>query len=329
MHTHTEPPPAPADPLARLTAEGVAEVEQVIRRHIRLTPTVTLDRAEFGLPPGPLTFKLEHVQHSGSFKARGAFTNLLMRDVPATGVAAASGGNHGAAVAYAARMLGIPAHIFVPEVSSPAKISRIRDYGAELVVKGETYSDAYAICQEWIAANDALPVHAYDQVETILGAGTTGLELARQVPDVTTVLASVGGGGLLSGIATAVSGRMRVVGAEPDGAPTMTAALAAGRPVDAATGSVAVDSLAPHRVGELTFAVVSKRAQAIVLVSDDAITLAQRLLWERARIVAEPGGCAALAGLLSGAYSPEPDEHVAVVLSGANTTLAFSGATSG
>ena len=207
MRTHTEPPSAPADPLGRLTAAGVAEVEPVIRRHIRLTPVVTLDRAEFGLAPGPLTLKLEFMQHSGSFKARGAFTNLLLRDVPVAGVAAASGGNHGAAVAYAASVLGIPAHIFVPEVSSPAKINRIRDYGADLVVKGETYSDAYAICQEWIAANGALPVHAYDQVETILGAGTTGLELARQVPEATTIVASVGGGGLLSGIATAVSDR--------------------------------------------------------------------------------------------------------------------------
>jgi threonine dehydratase len=319
MRLQSEPASGPVDPLARLTAPAVAEVEQVIRGHIRLTPTVTVDRAEFGLAPGPLTLKLEFLQHSGSFKARGAFTNLLLRDVPAAGVAAASGGNHGAAVAYAASVLGIPAHIFVPEVSSPAKISRIRGYGADLVVKGETYSDAYAICQEWIAANGALPVHAYDQAETILGAGTTGLELARQVPEAATVLASVGGGGLLSGIATAVSDRMRVIGAEPEDAPTMTAALAAGRPVDAATGSVAVDSLAPRRVGELTFAVTSQRARAIVLVSDDAIRSAQRLLWERARIVAEPGACAALAGLLSGAYSPEPDEHVAVVLSGANT----------
>jgi threonine dehydratase len=323
---HLEPAAGEADPLTRLTAQGVAEVERAIRPYIRLTPTVTLDRAEFGLPPGPLTLKLEFMQHSGSFKARGAFTNLLLRDVPATGVAAASGGNHGAAVAYAASVLGIDAHIFVPEVSSPAKISRIRGYGAELVVKGETYSDAYAICEEWIAANGALPVHAYDQAETILGAGTTGLELAGQVPAATTVLASVGGGGLLSGIAAAVSDRMRVVGAEPVGAPTMTAALAAGRPVDAATGSVALDSLAPRRVGELTFAITAKHVHAIVLVSDEAITSAQQLLWERARIVAEPGGCAAFAGLLSGAYSPEPGEHVAVVLSGANTTLALAGA---
>jgi len=306
--------------LSRLTSTAITEAEKVIRRYIRPTPVLTIDRADFGLPPGPLTLKLELTQHSGSFKVRGAFTNLLLRDIPPAGVAAASGGNHGAAVAYAASVLGIPAHIFVPEVSSPAKINRIRSYGADLVVQGDTYSDALAVCQDWVAASGALSVHAYDQVETILGAGTTGLELSRQQPAATTVLAGVGGGGLLSGIATAVSPGMRVIGVEPDGAPTMTAALAAGAPVDAATGSIAVDSLAPRRVGDLTYAVIAKHADAIVLVSDEAISTAQRFLWERARLVAEPGGCAALAAVLSGAYSPEPDEHVAVVLSGANTT---------
>jgi len=306
--------------LSRLTSTAITEAEKVIRRYIRPTPVLTIDRADFGLPPGPLTLKLELTQHSGSFKVRGAFTNLLLRDIPPAGVAAASGGNHGAAVAYAASALGIPAHIFVPEVSSPAKINRIRSYGADLVVQGDTYSDALAVCEDWVAASGALSVHAYDQVETILGAGTTGLELSRQQPAATTVLAAVGGGGLLSGIATAVSPGMRVIGVEPDGAPTMTAALAAGAPVDAATGSIAVDSLAPRRVGDLTYAVIAKHADAIVLVSDEAISTAQRFLWERARLVAEPGGCAALAAVLSGAYSPEPDEHVAVVLSGANTT---------
>ena len=306
--------------MSRLTSTAITEVEKVIRGYIRLTPVLTIDRADFGLPPGPLTLKLELTQHSGSFKVRGAFTNLLLRDIPPAGVAAASGGNHGAAVAYAASVLGIPAHIFVPEVSSPAKINRIRSYGADLVVQGDTYSDALAVCQDWVAVSGALSVHAYDQVETILGAGTTGLELSRQQPAATTVLAAVGGGGLLSGIATAVSPGMRVIGVEPDGAPTMTAALAAGAPVDAATGSIAVDSLAPRRVGDLTYAVIAKHADAIVLVSDEAISTAQRFLWERARLVAEPGGCAALAAVLSGAYSPEPDEHVAVVLSGANTT---------
>lgn len=312
----------PASASASLpTKAAVAEVAHVIASYVRRTPVITIDRAEVGLPPGPLTLKLEQLQHSGSFKVRGAFANLLLRKVPAAGVAAASGGNHGAAVAFAAGVLGIPARIFVPEVSSPAKIARIRAYGAELVVQGDTYSDALAVSQDWVAASGAMPVHAYDQAETILGAGTTGLELLQQAPAATTVLASVGGGGLLSGIATAVSpARVRVVGAEPEGAPTMTAALAAGRPVDAATGSVAVDSLAPRRVGDLTFAIASRRVHSIVAVSDAAILATQRLLWERLRIVAEPGGCAALAALVCGGYAPEMDEHVAVVISGANTT---------
>jgi threonine dehydratase len=310
-----------------LIQQSVVAVEARIRPYVRLTPVITIDRAELGLPPGPLTIKLESLQHSGSFKVRGAFTNLLLRDVPDAGVAAASGGNHGAAVAYAASVLGIPARIFVPEVSSPAKVSRIRSYGADLVIQGETYSDALAISQDWISASGALTVHAFDQPETILGAGTTGLELRQQAPDATTILAAIGGGGLLSGIATAVmtgadDSGLRVVGVEPEGAPTMTAALAAGGPVDAATGSIAVDSLAPRRVGELTFAVISRHVHAVVLVSDDAISEARRLLWERLRIVAEPGGSAALAALISGRYQPAPGEHVAVVLSGANTTLA-------
>ncbi|HEY1620273.1 MAG TPA: pyridoxal-phosphate dependent enzyme, partial [Streptosporangiaceae bacterium] len=217
-------------------------------------------------------------------------------------------------------VLGVPARIFVPEVSSPAKISRIRDYGADLVVQGATYSDAYAISQEWVAASGALPIHAYDQAETVLGAGTAGLELLSQAGDVATVITAVGGGGLLSGTALACAGRARVVGAEPDGAPTMTRALAAGHPVDAPTGSVAVDSLAPRRVGELTFAVVSRQVDSVVLVTDDDILAAQQALWDRLRVVAEPGGVAALAALLAGRYSPEPGEQVAVIVSGANTT---------
>jgi threonine dehydratase len=309
-----------ADQAKALTPQDVAAVAERIERYVRRTPVVTVDLADFGLDPGPLTLKLEQLQHSGSFKARGAFTNLLLRDIPPAGVVAASGGNHGAAVAYAAGVLGVPARIFVPEVSSPAKISRIRGYGADLVVAGATYSDAFAISQRWAAESGALRVHAYDQVQTILGAGTTGHELAGQAPQATTVLAAIGGGGLLSGIAVACSGRAKIVGVEPEGAPTMTRALAAGRPVDAPTGSVAVDSLAPRQVGELTFAVVSDRVDTVVLVDDDAIVAAQQLLWERLRIVAEPGGVSALSALLSRRYRPAPGEHVAVVISGANTT---------
>jgi threonine dehydratase len=302
-----------------LTAAAVAEVESRIRPYVRRTPVVAIDRAEFGLPAGPLTLKLEQLQHSGSFKARGAFANLLLRDVPAAGVAAASGGNHGAAVAYAAGVLGVPARIFVPEVSSAAKVSRIRGYGADLVVEGATYSDALAISERWIAASGAMRVHAFNQPETVLGAGTVGLEVRQQAPRVMTVLAGVGGGGLLSGIATACDGEVRVVGVEPEAAPTMTQALAAGGPVDAPAGGVAVDSLAPRRVGDLTYAVTARRVHAVVLVSDEAILQAQQALWQTLRVVGEPGACAALAALLSGRYVPEPGESVAVVVSGANT----------
>ena len=313
--------PATADGVVTVvTTEGIRAVEPLIRPHVRRTPTITVDRAEFGLPPGPLVLKLEQLQHSGSFKARGAFANLLLRDVPAAGIVAASGGNHGAAVAFAARALGIPARIYVPHVSSPAKIARIRDYGAELVVGGSTYAEALAASEEWVAGCGALPIHAYDQAETMLGAGTLGMELAGQAPGATRVLAGVGGGGLLAGMAAWYAGRTQVVGVEPEGAPTLTAAMRAGRPVDAEAGSVAVDSLAPRRAGELTFAIIQQNAAQVLVVDDDAILRAQRLLWETLRVVAEPGGCAALAALVSGRCEPAPGETVAVVISGANTT---------
>jgi len=301
----------PTGETSTLTPAAVAAVEQRIRPYVRRTPVIEIDRADFGLPAGPLTLKLEQLQHSGSFKVRGAFANLLLRDIPAAGVTAASGGNHGAAVAYAAGVLGVPARIFVPEVSSAVKISRIRSYDADLVVEGATYSDAFAVSQRWAAASGAMPVHAFNQAETVLGAGTVGLELRQQAPHTGTVLAAIGGGGLLSGIATACDagrdGGVRVVGVEPEGAPTMTEALAAGRPADAATGSVAVDSLAPRDNPEGQ------------LAHPDAIGQAQQALWEKLRVVGEPGGCAALAALLSGRYVPEPGESVAVVISGANT----------
>jgi threonine dehydratase len=303
-----------------ITSHAIASVATLIRPHVLCTPVAFLDRSAFGLDPGPLVLKLEQLQHSGSFKARGAFANLLLRPVPSAGVVAASGGNHGAAVAYAAQALGVRAHVFVPEVSSPAKIERIRSYGADLVVGGATYAEALAASEEWAASSGALPVPAFDQIETILGAGSLGAELRRQAPAVSTVLASVGGGGLLAGISAAYAGRARVIGVEPTGAPTLTGALRAGRPVDAEAGSVAIDSLAPRRVGQHTFAVIREFVRQVVLVSDEDIVRAQELLWDRLRLVAEPGGCAALAALTAGGYTPAPGERVAVVISGANTT---------
>lgn len=284
----------------------------LIRPHVRRTPVLAWDDAT--------TLKLELFQHAGSFKTRGAFTNLLTRDIPTAGVAAASGGNHGAAVAYAASRLGIPARIFVPSIASPAKIARIRACGAELVVGGALYADALAACEAYIADSGALSVHAFDQAETMLGQGTIGLELEEQAPQLDTLLVSIGGGGLIGGIAAFYAGRIRVVGVEPEASPTLTDALSAGQPVDAPAGGLAADSLAPRRVGDQVFPIARAHVDRVVLVNDDAIRAAQKTLWDGARIVAEPGGACAFAALHSGLYQRAAGERVGVVVSGGNTT---------
>ena len=291
-----------------------------IAPHVRVTPVVEADGADFGLAAGPLVFKLEHLQHAGSFKTRGAFANLLLRTIPDAGVVAASGGNHGAAVAYAAMRLGVRARIFVPGISSPVKIQRIREYGADLVVGGERYADAYTASQEWARASGATTVHAYDQEETLLGQGTLARELSGQAPALDTLLVAVGGGGLIGGIAAWYAGSTRLVGVEPEGAPTLFKALEAGKPVDAEAGSIAADSLAPRRVGTLMFPIAQAHVERVVLVSDDAIRRAQLALWNVLRIVAEPGAAAPFAALLAGAYQPAAGERVGVLVSGGNTT---------
>jgi threonine dehydratase len=308
------------------TRDAIERTYALIAPHLRVTPVLHTTGASLGGPPVPVTFKLEHLQHSGSFKARGAFASLSLRAVPDAGVVAASGGNHGVAVAYAASQLGVSAHIFVPTVSSPAKIDRIRRYGATLTVTGDRYADALAASQLWAATSGALQVHAFDQMETILGQATLGLELSRQAPDVDTVLAAVGGGGHIAGIAAWYRGDVRVIGVEPRLAPTLFDALAAGHPVDAPMGSVAADSLAPKRVGELTFPIAKAYVDRVVLVDDDDILRAQAALWDAARIVAEPGGATAFAALLCGAYQPAKDERVAVIVCGANAAIQFPGA---
>jgi len=307
-------------PDTMITRDRIAETDKRIRPHIRHTPVLRADLADFGLAPGRLDFKLEFLQHSGTFKARGAFSSLLGRAVPKAGVVAASGGNHGAAVAYAAMRLGIPATIFVPSVTSAAKSERIRNYGADLVIGGERYADALAASQQWIEEKGAMAIHAFDQPETLLGQGTVGLEIETDIPDIDTLLVAVGGGGLIGGIAAWFRGKVRVVAVEPEGAPTLWQALEAGKPVDAPAGSIAADSLAPKRVGEIMFPIAQAYIQRPVLVSDDEMRLAQQTLWDRLRIVAEPGGAAAFAALLAGKYVPGPAERVAVLLCGANTT---------
>jgi len=294
-----------------MTHDDIRGAYATIGPYLRRTPVVELDLG------GPVTLKLEQLQCAGSFKARGAFTNLLLRDVPTAGVAAASGGNHGVAVAYAAHRLGIPARIFVPTVSSSAKIERIRQL-ADLEVVGDRYADALEAAERWIAASGAMSVHAYDHRHTILGQATLALELDEQAGPVDTVLVPVGGGGLIAGVASYFAGGVRVIGVEPDGAPTLARARAAGAPVDAPAGSIAVDALAPRRVGDVVFPITQAYVTDVVLVDDDAIRGAQRTLWQSARIAAEPAASVGVAALLSGAYKPVPGERVAVVISGAN-----------
>lgn len=302
---------------------GISANHDVIRPYVRLTPTVEVRSEDFDLRPSySIVFKLELLQHTGSFKPRGAFTNLLHRQVPAVGVVAASGGNHGAAVAYAARRLGVSARIFVPTVASPAKLQLIRACGADVVVEGDRYADALAASERWAESSGAMPIHAYDQPETLLGQGSVGAELERQAPALDTLLIAVGGGGLLGGIAAwfADGPRIRLVAVEPEAAPTLHAALAAGRPVDAPAGGIAADSLAPRRVGELMFPLARKHVASSLLVSDDSIRAAQEALWRVLRVAAEPGGAAAFAALLAGRHVPGPDERVGVVVCGGNTT---------
>jgi threonine dehydratase len=308
--------PSPHSSIGR---EAIAATRAIIAPYVRRTPVVEIDGADFGVEGARLSLKLESLQHSGSFKARGAFANLLMREIPRSGVAAASGGNHGVAVAYAARRLGLPARIFVPEVASPAKMERIRAYGADLVVAGKLYADSLAACEDWIRHSSALPVHAYEQVETLLGQGSVGLEFEKQDPGLDALLVAVGGGGLIGGIAAWYAGRVELIGVEPELAPTLSRALEAGRPVDAPAGGVAADSLAPRRVGELMFPIAQAHVSRVVLVTDEAIAAAQRALWETLRIVAEPGGAAALAALLSGRFQPASGSRIGDLICGGNT----------
>jgi threonine dehydratase len=303
----------------RIDRDQISATEKIIRTHIRRTPIIEGDGGDFGLDSIPLIFKLELLQHSGSFKARGAFTNLLLRKIPQAGVVAASGGNHGAAVAFAAMKLGVPAKIFVPTVASPEKIARIRGYGAELVVTGERYADALAASEHWAAESGALTLHAYDQIETLLGQGSVGLEFEQQAPDLDSLLVAVGGGGLIGGVASWYANRLKIIGVEPEAAPTLHNALQAGHPVDSPAGGIAADSLAPKRVGKLMFPIAQKFVSSAILVPDDAIQQAQQALWKVLRIVAEPGGAAAFAALLSGRSKPQPSERVGVLVCGGNT----------
>jgi threonine dehydratase len=303
----------------QLTREQIALTHERIRAHIRRTPVIEVDGADFGLGTQPLVLKLEFLQHAGSFKTRGAFSSLLTRPVPPAGVVAASGGNHGLAVAFAANRLGIPATIFVPSVAAATKQERIRSLNAKLVIAGERYADALEASRRFVAESGAMEVHAYDQLETLLGQGTLGLELEEQSPSLDTLLIAVGGGGLIGGVAAWSRGKPRLIAVEPHASPTLHRALEAGEPVDAEAGGIAADSLAPRRVGQMMFPLAQQFVERVVLIEDDAIRRSQLELWRALRVAAEPGGAAAMAALLSGAYKPREGERVGVVLCGGNT----------
>lgn len=301
-----------------ITREAITRAASRIAPHVRKTPVVEM--AVEGLDH-PVTLKLELLQHAGSFKSRGAFNTLLQADVGQGGVATASGGNHGAAVAYAARQLGHSAKIFVPEISSPAKVARIASYGAEIVQQGANYSEALALCEAHVAASGAVSVHAYDAETTLEGQGTLARELEAQAPGLDTLLVAVGGGGLIGGIAAWYQSNVKVVGVEPVTCSTLHASLAAGERVPVKTSGLAADSLGATTVGRLMFDIAKDHISEVALVSDDDIRDAQRKLWREMQLVTEPGGAAAFAALLSGAYRPEKDERVGVVVCGANTSM--------
>lgn len=306
-----------------ITRENISIAYELIVSNVRQTPV--LEIGADGLLPHPVSLKLEQTQHSGSFKARGAFNNLLSRKVPDAGIVAASGGNHGAAVAYAARALGHKARIYVPEISSPVKVTRIKSYKADVIVGGANYAEAHEASQSWIAETGAIELHPYDAPETLAGQGTMARELAGQIEEFDTILIAVGGGGLIGGSAAWIRDTARIVAVEPQNAPTLHNALKAGQPVDVEVSGIAADSLGASRVGVLGFELASAFVNDCFLVSDEAIRQAQKYLWQSAQIITEPGGATALAALISGAYVPEPGERLVVVVCGGNADLsAFS-----
>lgn len=287
-----------------------------IKSYVRRTPVM-----EVTLPGviAPVTLKLECLQVSGSFKARGAFNSLVGNDrAKSAGVAAASGGNHGAAVACAAQALGYKASIFVPSISSPVKVKRIASYDADIIQQGENYAAAAALCDAHMEKTGAVSVHAYNAPATVTGQGTLGLELEQQVPDADTVLVAVGGGGLIGGIASWYQGRTRIVSVEPETCAALHAALAAGGPVPVSVSGIAADSLGASQVGDLPYSIASSHVDETTLVNDEAIGQAQMWLWQHCQIMTEPGGATVLAALMQGTYKPAPDEKVCAIICGAN-----------
>lgn len=301
-----------------------ADIEQAARRTAGLIRRTPVLQADPGVFKGEVWFKCEFMQHTGTFKARGAINRILASKERGelradVGIVVASGGNAGLANAYAAKQLGVPATVFVPEAAPAVKVAKLRAIGAIVVQGGAEYAAAYQAAVAHAEETGAVYCHAYDQPEIAAGAGTVGSELLEQLPDVDTVLVAAGGGGLMAGVAAAVEGSAKVVAVEPESAPTLHAALAAGQPVDVAVSGIAADSLGARRVGDIGFSVAVRCGVVSVLVTDEQIVAARSALWNDYRIVVEHGAAAAFAALASGAYVPAEDERVAVILCGANT----------
>jgi threonine dehydratase len=307
--------------MTEITRQSIEEAAARIAPYVRRTPVLALEPGAFGLRAS-LVLKLESLQHAGSFKPRGAFNRILSADVPPAGIVAASGGNHGLAVAHAARRLGHAAEIFVPRLVSPVKLERLRGYGAQVRVEGANYAEALAASRARVAETGALEVHAYDHPHVVAGQGSVGREIEQEAPTLDTVIIAVGGGGLIAGIASWFAGRVRVVGVEPRLAPSLHDALAAGGPTQVEVGGIAADSLGASRIGDIAFATARRHVERVVLVQDEDIRTAQRVLWRELRVAAEPGGATALAALLSGAVSVAEGERVGVVVCGGNADLA-------
>lgn len=300
-------------PSRRDVEEAAARIGSGVRR----TPVLALDPADTGTE-GRVVLKLELTQHSGSFKARGALNSVLSLASGATGVCAASGGNHAGAVSWAAGRAGLSADVFVPSTATPAKISRIAEYGGRAHLVEGFVKDALQACLDFADTRDLPLLHPYDTVETVCGAGTTGLEIAEQVPDATLVAVACGGGGLYAGLSAALGDDVSVQPVEPQQCPSLAAALAAGHPVDTSVGGLAADSLGAPRIGEIAFATAVRNGVEAVLVDEGAIIAARRLLWSKARVLAEPGACVALAAVLCGQVDVPREQTVVVVVSGGN-----------
>jgi threonine dehydratase len=288
-----------------------------IKNHVRRTPVIELPAGALGLGH-PLAVKLEQLQVSGTFKGRGAFHKLVSSAVPAAGVIAASGGNHGAAVAYAARALGHKAEIFVPTITGAAKLARLRSYGATVTQVGAVYAEARAASETRAAETGALVVHAYEDPGVFAGAGSVALEFAEQAR-FDTLLVAVGGGGLIAGCAAAIGEKTKVVAIETDGTPTLFEARRAGKPVPVAISGIAADALGASLIGTPNFEIARRLVADALLVTDDAVRTAQRALWDQLRVIAEPAGATALAALMSGVYKPASGERVGLLVCGANT----------